>query len=80
VTFTAAVDDVGATISWRHNGQVITGATALTHTIAAAAVADSGYYEVLATGAGGTATSCFYLTVAPTGQAAQGWGYNEYKQ
>lgn len=48
------------------NGSTISGSTTATLTIANAAMADSGYYSLVASNAAGMVTNTFYLTVATT--------------
>ncbi len=66
----------GATsYQWRHNGQIVTGATGDTLTLPAISLADRGYYEVIVTdAAGGTGRSVSYLNVAPAPNSLVAWG------
>ena len=56
-SFAVAASGVNLTYQWRKNGNAISGATASTYTIAAVAAGDVGNYDVVVTGACGTATS-----------------------
>ncbi len=58
VTFTAAVTGSPApTLQWRKNGTALPGATGATYTLPAAAAADAGRYDVIATNVAGSVTS-----------------------
>jgi hypothetical protein len=67
-SFTVAAVGAGMTYQWRKNGNNITGATAATYVIPAAALSDAGNYSVVITGTCGSTTStAVALTVNPTG-------------
>jgi uncharacterized repeat protein (TIGR01451 family) len=55
--FTVAATGAGLTYQWRRNGANIAGATSATFTIASAAAADAGSYDVVLTGACNAVTS-----------------------
>ncbi len=57
VVLTAAVDGIGLSYQWRLGGKPVPGATNISHTIAAVALADAGDYTVVASNGGGSVTS-----------------------
>ena len=70
------VAEAGPALSyqWKHNAQVIAGATSATLNLTAVSMADQGFYEVILTNpAGGTAASVFNLTVAKADQTVRAW-------
>ena len=74
-TFTAeAVAASDISYQWRHNREDIAGATSSTFSIEEATLADTGYYELVATSAEGSSRSYFHVTVVPRKLALQAWG------
>lgn len=72
VTLTVSVSGTGAlTYQWRHDGVAITGANAVSLTIATARALDAGSYDVVVTNAQGSATSvAAVLTVGAANNTA----------
>lgn len=67
VTMAVGSSTAGATFQWRLNGSDIAGATNASYMLSAAGSADSGKYEVMVAGGGGSTTQEMgTLTVAPT--------------
>ncbi len=76
-TFAVTAGGTGPfTYQWLRNGQLITGATAATLTLATVQIADAGLYSVVVTNSGGSVTSAAAeLTVATATHAVVGSGY-----
>jgi hypothetical protein len=79
VTFSASATGNGSvTYQWRHNRIAISGATRASLTIPSPSRSDSGYYEVLASDATGSASAVVYLEVAPLNGTVVAWGTDNY--
>lgn len=66
-TFTATVSAPGAvTYAWKHNGQLIPGATSASLTVTDATTSDAGTYEIIATDDQGSNSSVFHVHLTPS--------------
>jgi alpha-tubulin suppressor-like RCC1 family protein len=84
VTFTAMTSNPlpgSVTYQWKHNGELIGGATSSTLALTDVSFADRGFYEVIAVNAAAVSTSVLNLVVAsvPTGnEMVLPWGEDQY--